>query len=204
MVKAIFLSMSDIPELFGLILAGGISSRMGKDKNLIYYKDQPHAQWTYQLLSPLVNRCFFSISKSQNIPDFEYIIDEKEDLGPISGLHSAFKAYPKKAFLVIANDLPFISIDLIKRLILSRDSTRFATAFKDPLKSFAEPLLCIWEPKSFDAIMDSIHQKKYSLVDIMSTMDVKEIPIDSSLLYNANTAEESNAAKQIIRDKEGN
>lgn len=200
MEKVISPGKVDAPELYGLILTGGKSSRMGFDKNLIAYHKKPHSIWTFQLLQRYTTRCFISISKNQDEPETEFIRDEFSDLGPIAAIYSAFKAYHNEAFFVIANDLPFISDEILQCLIEARDPGFQATAFRNPKRAHPEPLACIWEPASFPIIDDFIQKKNYSLLDVLKSLHVKEVILEPAKLFNANTKEDSLVAKAKIKD----
>lgn len=51
--------------LYGLVLAGGVSARMGQDKAELSYHGAPQLQVAYETLSPLVERCFVSVRPAQ-------------------------------------------------------------------------------------------------------------------------------------------
>ena len=96
------------PKIYGLVLAGGQSTRMGKDKGLIPYHGLPQREYLYHLLSRVCDKTFLSIRPDQKdeIDDMEVIIDKDEYKGPYNGLLSAHKEYPEVAWLVVACDLP--------------------------------------------------------------------------------------------------
>jgi molybdopterin-guanine dinucleotide biosynthesis protein A len=120
------------PELYGLVLAGGHSRRMRRDKASLPYAGTPQLARALQLLEPLVGRCFVSVRADQlSDPQraaHNTIADIKPDLGPISGIHAALHAYPDRAWLILACDLPFLDAATLQRLIARRAPARLATA----------------------------------------------------------------------------
>ncbi|WP_367176780.1 NTP transferase domain-containing protein [uncultured Eudoraea sp.] len=119
-------------KLFGLVLSGGKSTRMGQDKGAIQYHDLPQREHLYNLLSQVCTRTFLSIRKDQTdeiSTDIDTIIDQDKYKGPFNGLLTAHSIYPEVAWFVIACDLPLIDLNAINQLINLRDSSKVATAF---------------------------------------------------------------------------
>lgn len=111
-------------KLYGLVLSGGKSTRMGEDKGLIKYYVLPQREHLYHLLNEVCDDAFLSIRKDQenNISNtFNTIVDNNEFRGPYNGLLSAHKAYPNVAWLVLACDLPLIDKKALQQLIAARN-----------------------------------------------------------------------------------
>ncbi|MFM7731764.1 MAG: NTP transferase domain-containing protein, partial [Flavobacteriales bacterium] len=139
------------PELHALILTGGKSSRMGRDKALITYHSQPQFLHLTELLKSLDIRPFISC-QPQQVSFFEdhgldVIPDRISDFGPMGGILSAMMQYPEHAWLILACDVPGVDAQVLNELMKSRNPTSMATAFAGSLQGFPEPLIAIWEPK---------------------------------------------------------
>ncbi len=79
-------------SLLGCVLAGGHSSRMGRDKALIrpFGPNGPTMlEHTFGLLQKLCGECVVTTSAGRAYPHFPCLFDEKPDLGPISGIMGA-------------------------------------------------------------------------------------------------------------------
>jgi molybdopterin-guanine dinucleotide biosynthesis protein A len=147
-----------MPPLYGLVLAGGRSRRMGRDKSTLAYRrdargnEVPHARYTADLLSRACEKVFVSGRADQlENPDpalagFEWIPDAYDIGGPLNGILSAQKAHPRAAFLVAACDLPFLDAYALARLARERNPARAATVFHNPERDALEPLCAIYEP----------------------------------------------------------
>lgn len=141
--------MTSTVKLYGLVLSGGQSRRMGKDKGLIAYHGMPQRDYLYRLLEQVCDKAFMSIRKEQATEidaDFKTIVDEDIFKGPFNGILSAHKEFPEVAWLVLACDLPLIDEKALRYLIERRKPNSFATAYALKENPLPEPLCAIWEP----------------------------------------------------------
>jgi molybdopterin-guanine dinucleotide biosynthesis protein A len=145
------LAQSETP-VFGLLLAGGRSSRMRRDKAALEYRGRTQLEDAYDLLASVTQRAFVSVRPDQvNEPlrqRFPQIVDEQTDLGPLAGILAAQRAYPEAAWLVLACDLPFLDTAILRHLLERRDRQGYATAFSSTHDGLPEPLCALYEPKS--------------------------------------------------------
>lgn len=182
-------------KLYGLVLSGGRSTRMGQDKSVIQYHDRPQREHIYNLLSQVCNKTFLSIRKEQESEISEGIctvIDMDKYKGPFNGLLSAHYTYPKVAWLVLACDLPLIDLKAINQLIAARDSKKDATAFATRKSGLPEPLAAIWEPRGLANSIDYLGQATSSCPrKFLINSDIKLVfPKDDIVLMNANSEED--------------
>jgi len=142
--------------LYGLVLAGGVSARMGQDKAELSYHGAPQLQVAYETLSPLVERCFVSVRPAQKEDPlratFPQIVDAVTVDGPAAGLLSAHQAFPEAAWLVLACDLPLLDQVTLETLITARDDQHVAVAYRSEHDGLPEPLCAIWESRALDAL----------------------------------------------------
>jgi molybdopterin-guanine dinucleotide biosynthesis protein A len=143
--------------LYGLVLAGGRSTRMGRDKATLTYGDStPQLERAMSLLAPHVVRAYVSVRSDQGADPlrarFTQIPDTIENLGPIAGLLAAQSHRPEAAWLVLACDLPLLDEDTLASLLRARAPERDATAFRSSHDGLPEPLCAIYEPRSREAV----------------------------------------------------
>ena len=144
------------PKIFGLILAGGYSRRMGQDKALLEFNGKPQLEFIYELLYKYCSKVYLSKRPDQKaFGAIASINDRNEfaDQGPIGGILSAMKKYPEVNWLVVACDLPFITDETIQTLLRYRNPDKIATAFISNQDALPEPLCAIWEKHAFAPIM---------------------------------------------------
>lgn len=137
--------------LYGLVVCGGQSSRMGTDKSLLQYHALPQRYHVYHLLEQVCERVFLSCNEHQadNIPPgYSFLTDMPvfAEHGPVSALLTAFHHFPGAAFLVLGCDYPFLAIEQIRPLADKRNPQQQAIAFFRDEPSFPEPMLALYEP----------------------------------------------------------
>lgn len=191
------------PQLNGLVLAGGKSTRMQTDKGSLTYYGQSQRQHTYQLLNTLCNHTYISYADEQSVNREEYldyITDQYLGLGPLGGILSAFQQQPDAAWLTVACDLPYLSAETLNYLVQHRNPSKLATAFIDPEGKFPEPLITIWEPRAY-AILLQFLGMGYSCprkVLINSDIELLQAP-NVQDLQNINHPHERDEAMQQIK-----
>jgi molybdopterin-guanine dinucleotide biosynthesis protein A len=145
------------PPLFGLVLAGGRSTRMQRDKAALAYRgSETQLEIAMKLLAPRVARAFVSVRADQGSDPLRSawprIVDRGDVEGPIAGISAALAEQPDAAWLVLACDLPFLDAPTLDQLITARDPARDATAFRSSHDGLPEPLCAIYEPRAREAI----------------------------------------------------
>ena len=152
--------MSGTAPLLGLVLAGGRSSRMRRDKATLQYHGESQLDWACGQLAPHVQTVFVSVRVDQRDDPARqgqpHIVDTHQDMGPIAGIAAAQAARPDAAWLVLACDLPFLDDSTLARLCAQRDTSQFATAYRSNSDGLPEPLCAIYEPRSHAALLQAI------------------------------------------------
>ena len=197
------MSKTEIAPLFGLVLAGGKSTRMGRDKGTLNYHGRPHKDVLYEYAGEFCERTFFSIRQDQVEPELhgEYILDTDQFRGPFNGLLSAHKAFPQAAWLVIACDLPFLDNPTIRLLVDARDPSCMATALATHQSQLPEPLAAIWEPAALEAAQDYLPDADSSCPrKFLLQQEIKLVfPNSDDVLINANHPEDLEEVMKKIR-----
>jgi molybdopterin-guanine dinucleotide biosynthesis protein A len=172
--------------LYGLLLVGGKSTRMGQDKaQLIYRDDTPEWQRLYQLLESTTEKAFLCHRADQDF-GAPAIVDPAE--GPLCAIHAAQQAHPEARWLVIACDLPLLEKDTLEQLISSADLKKDATSFASTIDQRAEPLCAIYEPSSAAAIDSAVTAKKRCPRHLLEEVDTALIALEKPhALNNANS-----------------
>jgi len=187
-----------IAPIQGLVLAGGKSLRMGTDKGTLKFFGKNQRDVAIELLENHNLKTYLSVREDQGIETKNKITDKFVGLGPFGAICSAFQENPDVAWLVIATDLPFVTNDVIELLLKHRNPSKVATTIKGKDKQFPEPLITIWEPKSYTLLLNYLAQGYSCPRKVLINSDVEVIEIDDDFIRNINTPEDfKNAHKEI-------
>lgn len=181
-------------KLFGLVVCGGQSSRMGFDKGLLEYHNMPQRYYAYKMLEPLCNQVFLSCNQNQAFgidTSYNLLIDEPDytNIGPMATLLSAYLKYPDAAFLVVGCDYPFIDAKALKKMIDIRSDSTEAICYFNPETNFEEPLLAIYENSCMPKMLQNFEDGNYSLRHFLKSVSTKKIlpeKIESILSVDTN------------------
>lgn len=184
-------SPSEGVPLYGLVLAGGKSRRMGRPKWALEYHGEPHALHLREMLTEHCEMAFLSLRPDQaaepGVAGVPLVVDAFEDLGPLGGILSAMRLHPGAAWLVLACDLPFVSHATLEHLLAQRHRVNLATAYRSPQDGLPEPLCAVYEPSALqrleEAAADGRRCPRKVLIDAGATLIDS---LDARELTNAN------------------
>ncbi len=144
--------MAEERKLYGLVLAGGQSRRMGRDKALLQRDGRTQLHLAVELLQGVTEQQFVS-TRAQQQDDaerqrFAQIVDRYDDIGPIAGILSALETHPEVDWLVLACDLPNLDRQTLDHLIAHAAVEKPFTAFRSSHDGLPEPLCAIFRAHS--------------------------------------------------------
>lgn len=187
-LRDILLAWSERIPLYGLVLAGGYSQRMQRDKALIDYWGKSQGEHCFDLLSSVTERIYLSVRNEQSILDnLPKITDRFLGFGPLGGILSAMLAHPNAAWMVIACDLPNLDRKTLLELRRQRAPFKFATAYENLTTGHLEPLCAIYEPKCYLRFMEFLGNGIVSPIKMLALSSIKRIKLASSALENVNS-----------------
>jgi molybdopterin-guanine dinucleotide biosynthesis protein A len=177
-----------------LVLTGGKSERMGKNKSLISYHEEPQYLWLIRQLESLKIEPHLSVS-NELLPaeGVTQVPDTFLELGPMGGILSAFRFDPNASWLVLAVDMPALEKKHIEMLVQNHFSHFSASAFVNPTSNLPEPLLSIWEPWSYPVLLQMLASGVSCPRKALLNMERVNLlaTSDAHFLANANTPEEA-------------
>ncbi|MBF2052060.1 MAG: molybdopterin-guanine dinucleotide biosynthesis protein B [Candidatus Sericytochromatia bacterium] len=202
--------------LYGLLLAGGYSTRMGRDKALLNYHGQPQLLHLQALLQAHCEHSFVSCRPQQwqdwsktlgpeSLASLNPLYDRFLDFGPFSGLLTALQHQRQADWLVVACDLPRLSAAVLQQLIQAHSSeivalrSPLATAFSSAHDGLPEPLCTLYTPAMYPRLLQFLGQGYTCPRKVLLNSPVQLLPLPAGMtdaLDNANHPEDFERYRQ--------
>jgi molybdopterin-guanine dinucleotide biosynthesis protein A len=163
-----------ISGITGVILAGGKSSRFGKNKALVEINGTPLIERVVHIMAKI----FQNIIISSNTPhEYEYLglpiyKDIIVDLGPIGGIYTGLKVIKDDVGFFVACDMPFLNENLIRYMAGLRGGSDIVIPRVDWM---IEALHAIYTKKCLPQIEKQVHLGIYHPRQLLEVMNVKYI-----------------------------
>lgn len=178
-------------ELSALILAGGKSLRMGRDKALLSIRGTTLIEHLISQIDDLFEEilvCAASREKYGHL-NLRIIADEAPIGGPLVGILSGLRAARTEACFVLSCDIPYVDRQFLLRII-SRASQADLVIPRYDNGNF-EPLLGIYSKRAIPVIERQITSGRMKIADIYPECRTEYVRMDDETWYrNLNTAEE--------------
>lgn len=186
----------------GLVLAGGKSRRMGTSKDLMEWYGKEQRYFAADLLENFCEEVFISCRQEQLEhfnTEYQALTDTFLEMGPFGGILTALRSDRNCAWLVIACDLPLLNKETLQFLIQNRDEAKLATTYESPYDGLPEPLITIWEPKSYPVLLHYLGLGNTCPRKVLINTDPLILkPLNPDALMNVNTPDEAAKAQQIL------
>ncbi|MCP4608305.1 MAG: molybdenum cofactor guanylyltransferase [Planctomycetes bacterium] len=181
-----------------IILAGGKSTRMGQDKNMLPINKRPMIEHVYKQLKPYFSEIIISANHQSRYSFLgETIIRDKvADIGPLMGLASALRASKNEANFVIACDIPEIDISIVKAML--RQIGDYDAVVPKVGLSHYEPLFAVYSKKGLPLLDHALQSEIYGIVHALRDCNVKYIDLTSRSIENINTKDDY---QKFIKEK---
>jgi molybdopterin-guanine dinucleotide biosynthesis protein A len=188
--------------VYGLLLSGGSSRRMSRDKAHLEYRGEPQLLRAWRLLSAVTERAFVSARDDQRGDPLRsglpILADSYDSIGPAAGILSAQAAFPDAAWFVLACDLPLLELGTLETLLAERDPGADATAFTSRHDGLPEPLCTIWEPASHALLLQRYEDGQYCPRKALICSNTRLLPAPGEALDNINTAADFESMRSVI------
>jgi molybdopterin-guanine dinucleotide biosynthesis protein A len=108
--------------LFGIVLAGGQSQRLGRDKCLIELGSEDFVVRTSALIAPFCSQTWIvGRDASRHGLNMPWTLDDYPGKGPLGGILTGLSRARGQACLVLACDLPFMDAATLDELVRCRE-----------------------------------------------------------------------------------
>ena len=184
--------------LYGLVLAGGRSTRMGTDKAALIHPDgRPLARRTFDLLAEAgCADVVLSLRHDQEIPagfadlpDLAIIRDPIDSTGgPLVGIVAAMNLHPGADWLVLACDLPRLDAATLSHLVASKHPDELFLSYRSEFDGLPEPLCALYSSAALPLLRNTEFRcpRKVLIRNECRLLD----PLVPRALDNANTPDD--------------
>ena len=185
-------------ESTAIIIAGGKSSRMQRDKALLPFgKFNSLAEFQCVRLEEMFENVYLSAKGNKFDFDIRLIVDKYEDASPLVALVSVFKSLTLDEVFVLSVDAPFVGREVIEKLYEA--STAHADIIVAKSSRGLEPLCAIYRRSFLEKAEEALSQNRHRLQTLFDQLNVIEVSIEEDEMFlNLNYPEEYADAKRKI------
>ncbi len=167
-------------DLGGVILAGGKSRRLGRDKASEMLLGRTLLQRTADRLVTLVEEIVVVRRAGQSIPELDLPVpvavveDAYPDTGPLGGIFTGLRAASSERCFVVACDMPLLQTSLLRYLAgcaMGHDGAVPVNA-----ERFPEPICAVYDRRCLPAMERRLDEGLYKITAFFGLVDIKLIP----------------------------
>jgi molybdenum cofactor guanylyltransferase len=178
-------------QVSGYVLAGGASSRMGQDKALLPYDGMT----LVERLAGIVREAAGSVAvigdpEKYGALGYPVFADQVPGCGPLGGLHTALTISSADWNLVVACDMPGISVDTLRTLVDGAVASSKNCVVAASMGGEMEPLCAVYHQRCLAAVSRAVKEKRFKMKDLVAELDPLIIPVDPAVVANINTPAE--------------
>jgi molybdopterin-guanine dinucleotide biosynthesis protein A len=196
----------DIPAL---ILCGGRSRRMGKDKARLPLGSATVLQNVQKTFASLSNTTVLVIGHDSADPEnhqFDSVVrDQRADLGPLEGLRVGMECLTASELVLVGTcDAPLV-VPVVYRRMVERARENGCDAVVPAIDGQTYPLTAVYRTRVLDKISEMVARGQLRVKDLLEAIDVCQFGVDEfrdvdpefQTIRNINTWEEY---QELLRD----
>ena len=162
-------------KITGILLAGGMSSRMGREKGSMLIGKRMMYEYPLAILESVCDKIL--ISSCQPLPGqstHPTVCDQVREIGPIGGIHTCLEHSSTDLNIILSYDMPMVNEGLLRYLIAQSQGWDMLVPAMHPERP--EPLCALYRKSMTGIFGKMIEEKKYAVHQL--------IPMVSSLVLN--------------------
>jgi len=184
--------MAGVTEcLTGVILAGGRSQRMGRDKAVLPWGSQTLLEHAVDLIRPWVGKIWIVTNDPERhrVSGAGVLVDPVPFLGPLAALASALAKIGEGSVLVLACDMPAVTGELMAALVrLAKRHPDQAVVTRD--STGWQPLCGVYPWTVREAMQRLVARGHSAMHDLMGVISPVPLSWSDEALRNVNTPED--------------
>jgi len=183
-------------DLGGIVLSGGKSTRMGRDKGFVLFDGKPLVQYAIDLLGSFTPDIIISANDEEYQKlGYPVVEDEFTDCGPAAGLHASLKTSSHAWNLVLSCDVPLVTQEALTLLLDQRKWKGAVPVHSGKL----EPLVALYHRNLYKVFEKSIRNGNFQLRSIIKQAEIHLVSFDDLMTQNPYLFDNFNAPGDLKR-----
>lgn len=198
-------------ELTGIALAGGLSRRLGRDKAVEIFDGEPLISRVIRRLSALTNETVVVVNNEARgaalpLPkDANIAVDIYADSGSLGGIFTGLTAATNDWGFVVACDMPFLDVGLMKHMLTLRPGYDAVVPIPD---GYPEPTHALYSKSCLPHIEQRLKAGQLKIAGFFEDVRVRYVGVDEInrfdserlSFFNVNTLEDLSRALSLARE----
>ncbi|MCL2566830.1 MAG: molybdenum cofactor guanylyltransferase [Alphaproteobacteria bacterium] len=179
-------------SMAGVVIAGGLSSRMQQDKKFLQYQNKTFLDIAIDNLKPLCQSVFLSLASSAEFSaSINIIEDEFKNMGPIAGIFSCLNYKIQEDYILfLPVDMPLLTPQILKNLIANIKNKKSNGI---NYENHVFPFIIKNSQEVLHILQNLINKNSYSIKNFLAAVNSISLPIaeeDKKHLQNINYYEQ--------------
>ena len=189
-------------NLTGIVLAGGLSSRMGRDKASLPWGDSDLLHTVLDRLAPVCSELIVisNVLRTISRPDVRQMADYYPQCGPLAGMQAGLLAAKNEVSFFVACDMPFLCTDAVAFMAGAADGYDAVVPF---VGGYFHPLHAIYHRNCLQWIEPMLAAGEYRILNFypkirlrrITAAELRQFDPELKTLDNINTPAEFSAQK---------
>lgn len=184
-----------IDDLTAIVVAGGQSSRMGRDKAFLDWQGRPLIQAVVESLASHVSEVIVVAKDEEKFKFLKVPVyqDRQTAFSPLVGIATGLFYSRTEYNFFVACDMPFVKTSVVRRLYEARED--FDTVIPESERGL-EPLFALYHQRCWKKFEEEINRGTLKIIDVLRELRKKIVPVedrsfeDLNPFSNLNTPEE--------------
>lgn len=201
------MGVAESRRIAGVVLAGGLSRRMGRDKAGVLLAGRPLVAHALAILRPQV--AMVAVNANGPLPHAvlegaAVLPDGRSDFpGPLAGIEAALAFGRSAGFELVATipvDCPFLPGDLVAVLAAGLGTADLAAVAES--REGRHPVVALWRTAALDAVSQALHEDVRAVRDLLSRLPHSTVRFDDDEAFaNVNTPADLAWAEERLRER---
>jgi molybdopterin-guanine dinucleotide biosynthesis protein A len=161
-------------ELTGIVLAGGLSTRMGRDKASLPWGDSDLLHTVLERLVPVCSELVVvsNIERDIAVPGVKMVPDRFFRCGPLGGMHAGLLASSNDYNFIVACDMPNLNTAAVAYIRTVAAGYAAAVPF---IAGYYNPLHAVYHRSCLTHIERLLAEERYRILDFYPLINLRQI-----------------------------